>query len=437
MNLHHGRAAARPQAPVMPAVLSGRAWTARLLRNNCFRQHCHAAARSRRVIGVPHWHALGTRLLAVLETRSRVLFDLHPKELGVVPAIVRLAAYAPSWVRHPEDWQPDPSQHARAQWASFLRHLLALYPVPEFLDSAWHVFGQPEHFDRDCWIAVAQGRSLKDVHGFPSSMKSRVLHAALNGGDGEAASLASAVWRAELDSARAQPALRHVVLTHRLFQTLAWHALGSRLVEKFAAAPADAPVAAHFPLVVDALHTIDAHQGRAHAEQLLRLPIFALMRHAVKFVTGLMRVGGHDLTEEQVRAAAGSAELLRLAARRWRPMLGGIPFESRSGWVDGHPTWRVEELCTTEALKAEARAMRHCVSGYTGRCHSGKSAIFSVRFLKREKAMVNALSLATIEVAQATRSIIQIKAPRNTSPGHHVMRIINEWASSNHLEPLK
>jgi len=435
MNLHHGRAAARPQAPVMPAVFSGRAWTARRLRNNCFRQHCHAAARSRRVIGVPNWRVLGPRLLTVLEVRSRVLFDLHPKELGIAPAMVRLAAYAPSWVRQPEDWQPDPAQHARVQWTSFLRHLLALYPVPEFLDSAWHVFGQPEHFDRDCWIAVAQGRSMKDVPGFPRSITSRVLHAALN--DGEAASLASAVWRAELDAAGAPLALRDAVQTHRVFQTLGWHALGSRLVEKFAAAAAETPVAAHFPLVVDALHTIDTHQGRAQAEQLLRLPLFALMRHAVKFVTGLMREGGHDLTEEQVRSAAGSAELLRLAARRWRPMLGGIPFESRSGWVDGRPTWRVDELCTTEALTAEGRAMRHCVSGYTGRCRSGRSAIFSVRFLKREKAVVEALSMATIEVEQATRVITQIKAPRNTQPGHHVMQIINEWAAASHLEPLK
>lgn len=434
MNLHHGRAAARPQAPVMPVVLSGRAWTARRLRNNCFRQHCHAAARSRRVMGVPCWRVLGMRLLTVLEARSRVLFDLHPKELGVVPAIVRLAAYAPSWVRQPEDWRPDPAQDARAQWASFLRHLLALYPVPEFLDSAWHVFGPPQHFDRDCWTAVAQGRSMKDVPGFPRSITNRVLHATLIGG--EAAGLASAVWRAELDAAGAAPALREAVMTHRVFQTLGWHALGARLVEKFAAA-AEASVAAHFPLVVDALHAIDAHQGRAQAEQLLRLPLSALMRHAVKFLTGLMQEEGHDLTEEQVRAAAGSAELLRLADRRWRPMLGGIPFESRSGWVDGRPIWRVDELCTTDALKAEGRAMQHCVSGYTGRCRSGRSAIFSVRFLRREKAVVEALSVATIEVEQATRKIVQIKAPRNTHAGQNVMRIIDEWAAANHLERME
>jgi hypothetical protein len=436
MNMHHGHASARPHAPVMPVVLSGRAWTARLVRNNCFRQHCHAAARSRRVIGVPHWQVLGTRLLTVLEVRSRVLFDLHPKELSVVPAIVRLAAYAPSWVRQPEDWQPDPAQDARAQWATFLRHLLALYPVPEFLDSAWHVFGQPEHLDRDCWIAVAQGRSLKDVPGFPRSITSRVLHAALNGG--KATSLASAIWHAELHAARAAPALRDAVMTHRVFQTLGWHALGARLVEKFTAAAAvEASVAAHFPWVVDALHAIDAHQGRAQAEQLLRLPLSALMRHAVKFLTGLMNEEGHDLTEEQVRAAAGSAQLLRLAARRWRPMLGGIPFESRSGWVDGRPIWRVDELCTTEALKVEGRAMWHCVSGYTGRCRSGRSAIFSVRFLKREKAVVEALSVATIEVEQATRKIVQIRAPRNSHPGHNVMRIIDEWAAANHLERME
>src|SRR5262245_37762009 len=117
MNPHHGRDLARPQEPVMPVILRGGAWTARRIRNNCLRQHCHVLATTFRRLERVALKTVCARALFVLETRSRILTELHPTELCVVAGTARLATYAPQWLRPPEDWWPDPRADARAQWA--------------------------------------------------------------------------------------------------------------------------------------------------------------------------------------------------------------------------------------------------------------------------------------------------------------------------------
>ncbi|HEY1050896.1 MAG TPA: PcfJ domain-containing protein [Prosthecobacter sp.] len=414
----------------MPVILAGRAWTARHIRNNCLRQHCHAAARNFRREDIILLKPLCARTLTVLETRSRVLLDLHPKELPVVHAVIHLCAYADQWLRHPEDWQPDAAQDARGQWAHLLRHLLARYPVPEFLDSVWLIWGGLEHFERNCWCALGFGRSLRKTAGFPVSVSSRVLHAALAAGEG--GSLSEAIWHAQLQCLGVPPVLREAVLGSRVPKELGHHGLWARLVAKFAAGP-DA-TAASFALVEDMLVAVEAHHGAAQVEQLLHLPLAALIRHAVKFVRRLMQTNGHVLTEEQVRLMAEKKELSRIAATCWKPMLGSEWFESRCGHAHGKATWRVEELCTVAALKAEGQAMRHCVAGYVRRCRQGSSAIFSLRHLARGvEGSVHAQPVATIEVHPATRKIVQIRAQANRPVNNTVTRIVWEWALANHL----
>jgi len=194
----------RPHAPVMPVILRGCAWTARRIRNHCLRRHCHVLATTFRRPDLAALKAVCARVFLVLETRSRVFTDLHPTELNAVPAVVRLAAYAHRWLRSPEDWQPAADADAHLQWADLLRHLLARYPVPPFLDAAWQTWGPLVDLERDCWSALAQGRSLREVAGFPRSVSSRLVHAALTRGQGR--NLAEAIWLAQLRSFGASPA---------------------------------------------------------------------------------------------------------------------------------------------------------------------------------------------------------------------------------------
>jgi PcfJ-like protein len=420
MNPHHGHAAARPSEPLTPVILAGRAWTARQISNNCLRQHCHALTRVfRRGDFVPLKQTCA-RIFRVLETRSRVLLDIHPNELAVVAAVARLGAYADQWLREPEDWQPNPDSDAKSQWADFLRHLLADYPVPSFLDEAWLAKGPLRHFERDCWCALGYGRSLRMVEGLPPSVSSRVLHLALESGH---TSMAQAIWSAQLQCLGPSAALKSAIMTSRVPEELSHHALWVRLAAKFVASTDVA--ASQFAPVADSLAALKAHRGEAQVEMLMRLPLTILTRHCMKFITELLQANGHLLTEEQVRLAAENASLSRLAASRWQPMLGGFSLNA---------SWKIEELCSVEDLKAEGKAMRHCVAGYARRCRQGSSAIFSVRRLLADfDGTTKSISYATLEVHPSQRKIVQIRAFGNRPANQTIMNFIREWARKNDL----
>lgn len=308
----------------MPVILAGRAWTGRRISNNCLRQHCHALVRTFRRADLKGLQAKCARIFTVLETRSRILHEIHPNEIAIVAAVARLGAYAGCWLRDPEDWLPRAEDDAHAQWAHLLRHLLARYDVPGFLDSAWLLKGSLVHFERDCWCALGFGRSLRQVDGFPQSVSNRVLHHALVGGRGK--SLAEAVWHAQLQHMKACAVLQDAVMGSRVPQELYDHALWLRLTAKFVGAGDSA--ATHFALVADSIVAVKAHRGFAQVERLMALPLTDLVRHCQRFVTELLRSNGHLLSPEQLRAAAEKAQLSKMVAATWPPFLGGEALRS-------------------------------------------------------------------------------------------------------------
>jgi hypothetical protein len=420
MNPHHGHATARPSEPLTPVILAGRAWMARRIQNNCLRQHCHALVRVFRRGDLLPLKQTCARIFRVLETRSRVLLEIHPNELAVVAAVARLGAYADQWLREPEDWLPNPEADAKSQWSDLLRHLLAHYPVPDFLDNAWLAKGPLRHFERDCWCALGFGRSLRMVEGFPPSVSHRVLHLAFTSGH---TSMSQAIWSAQLQCLGVSAELSNVIMASRVPNELSHHAFWVRLAAKFAANSCVA--ASQFTLVADSLTALRAHRGEAQVEALMRLPLPILVRHCVKFITELLQENGHVLTEEQVRLAAGNAALSRLAASRWKPMLGSLSLNT---------SWKIEELCSVEDLKAEGKAMRHCVAGYTRRCRQGSSAIFSVRRLLTDfDGSTKSISYATLEVHPCQRKIVQIRAFGNRPANQTIMNFVREWARKTGL----
>ncbi len=435
MNSPQGRRRrARARHPVTPVILRGAAWKARDIPNHCLRRHCHVLAATFRKEQYASLRALCGRLFPVLETRSRVLTEIHPTELAVVAGVARLGAYVAHWVREPEDWLPDPAANGLSQWADLLRHLLARYPVPSFLDLAWELPGELRHFERDCWCALAQGVSLRLVDGFPPGIPHRVLHSALTGSsNGGRRTFAHAIWTAQLKALDASPALTEAILTSRVPFDLGNYALWSRLAAKFSTA-SDA-VALRFGFVVEVLVAVRGHRGAVQVEQLLRLSLATLIRHCVRFATALLNSDGHRLTESQVSEAAGRTDLSRLANSRWQPVLGPVPFASKRAQVAGQTTWTIEELCSLDALRLEGDAMKHCVAGYASGCRNGSSAIFSVRqYLPNREGTLQNISHATIQLHPASGKIVQIRGFQNRPVNQTVMDIVDEWAAAKGLE---
>ena len=82
-------------------------------------------------------------------------------------ALLALSAHRRDWVRPLDAWRAR-SHNARRQFASLLRHLIARYEVPAFLDAAWLAGLTPEAVEHQAWYKhIASGRNIRTAEDLP------------------------------------------------------------------------------------------------------------------------------------------------------------------------------------------------------------------------------------------------------------------------------
>jgi hypothetical protein len=114
------------------------------------------------------------QLAAVCEGRSTLLGGKHARTF--LPALLALSAHRGDWIRSLDTWSP-PDGEADEQFASLVRHILALYDLPRFLDSAWLAGLTPEGATyQDWYVYLGGGGCLRAVKGMPLPMSSRMAH---------------------------------------------------------------------------------------------------------------------------------------------------------------------------------------------------------------------------------------------------------------------
>jgi len=93
--------------------------------------------------------------------------------------------------------------------------------------------------------------------------------------------------------------------------------------------------------------------------------------------------------------------------------------------------YRFVPLTSSEALREEGEAMKHCVAQYDVDCESGKSRIFSVRSVRTRRR------LATIELhiddllIKREWFVGQVKGPRNKDVGTRLLRVAEKLAKKH------
>jgi hypothetical protein len=121
------------------------------------------------------------------------------------------------------------------------------------------------------------------------------------------------------------------------------------------------------------------------------------------------------------------------ASEEWHRQAWQIKRYGDLKWEPRYRPWRYEnikgiyeatELCTIHALIAEGQAMRHCVGTYGPGCHSGSSAIFSLRFQWKRRSE----SRLTAEVFPNLQSVVQVKGPRNAKADNDEKKMVMLWA---------
>ena len=91
--------------------------------------------------------------------------------------------------------------------------------------------------------------------------------------------------------------------------------------------------------------------------------------------------------------------------------------------------WTISELCSSQALLAEGRAMHHCVATYAQRCLWGQSSIWSMQVETRRGRR----RVATIEVRKHDRRIVQARRAANRWLSARECEVIARWAARESL----
>jgi hypothetical protein len=118
------------------------------------------------------------------------LFDVKPACIRLGPqegntyieGLGALALWHNHWLRDPSEWMPD-SHNARKQFGSLLRHLLAKYEVPVFMDMVWLLSAdQDPRLQQKWFVEVGMGGNIRKTH-IPLTLTKKMAHLFLQAPD--------------------------------------------------------------------------------------------------------------------------------------------------------------------------------------------------------------------------------------------------------------
>lgn len=351
------------------------------------------------------------RLLRVVAERTRLLELEH--YLTYLPVVFAIVRHQDRWICTPETWRPTTYNTSR-QLGLLLRHLFARYPVPGFFDSAW--LSNDESQQR-WFLHIGQGANFRNAPQLPIPLTKLMSHHALLAP--ESLSVLQAIRFGQA---------RGLGLQHRL----AMQVVASRIGGVFNAAegPFWASVLQFFarhPMldpsqigpIIDYLHNQKFEHGleRWIEGRLVRdePPQPGLTMRLRDPVTLIRQMNAWHRRLFRVRRA--QVEL------RWKSC--GIPGYSRTeGCAGNERLFRIFELLSSEELRAEGQAMRHCVASYAHSCQTGCRAIYSMHVVDRDGMH----RLLTIELDTPARLVVQARGRCNELPTALDIRLLRAWA---------
>ncbi|MDC0717441.1 PcfJ domain-containing protein [Nannocystis bainbridge] len=361
--------------------------------------------------------------LAAQQVFARVLWvasevsNLLDGGAAAVQAIVNLARFH-EWHGAPvETWQGGRG-HPKALIHSLAQHLLGRYPVPRMMASAWFGDDSPDRDEERGWfIEHAGGRAFRKLTGLPLQLTRKMERILLK--SPADLPVRAAIRRAELLALEAEPELVAAVLQTELATDLRHGAFWREALQWMIRRWDELAVQQVGP-IVQYLRATYIGEGEGSA-----VPRFS----GNSANTMWMQVCGWRREQALARLreqTAGSRAFRTWGAAGW----AGLVLADDTG----DPKvlqWEIGELLSSDVLRAEGRALRHCVGTYVRRCVRGISSIWSLRSAGRDGAPQ---SRFTIEVEPQTRRIVQIRGFANCRAAGLPLQIIARWARQEQLD---
>lgn len=337
-----------------------------------------------------------------------------------IDALSVLARSHENWLRPVDAWKPR-SRNAMKQFASLADHLLANYPIPGFMQSVWFLGAAEEAKRRQNWyVALGSGvgpRKLDLPIRLTKRMASRFLKVPRDCSFDEALRLANVLGLG------GSPRLARAILGSRIGTDFENQEFWETVIQWFVKNPMLDPV--QVAPLIDYIH-MRKFEPREPAEdggatQLRPVdPGFSMRRRSVDTLMRQMRAWHVRLRKEPKREE-----------RNWPEAgFGGFDFTEGVLASNNLQHWTIRELLSRGELYQEGRIMRHCVASYDNSCAFGKSSIWSMGVERNHGRRKRVL---TLEVANAERSICQIRGKANREPTLKELSIVKRWAAAERL----
>ena len=330
----------------------------------------------------------------------------------IVKGLVSLAKLREDWIRQPDTWKPL-THNTRRRFSSLVRHLLAQYYVPQFMDVC---FLENNLLHQIWFIHIGQGQNIRKAMDLPISLTKMMAHHFLKAPTDYtvAAALRWGQVFALGGDARLANALRNTRMERAFDNDDFW----SSVIRWFIVNP-----------------MLDTHQIGPIIDYLFNQR-FAAQRVFVG--PGREEHRGPEQPHLAMKDRDPVALIKQMESwhRKLGKTKGGVVQWESSGYLpfalqEGDPSsksfkvWRIYELLSQKELTAEGREMGHCVASYAGSCAAKRCSIWSMICESHDGVR----KILTIEV-NAQGMISQARGKLNEKASSKVTNIMARWAQA-------
>jgi hypothetical protein len=349
------------------------------------------------------------RIILTLE-RSKCKALECPDSSDYVVAIQALADKKTSWIRQPETWRCK-SKNVHKQFRSLLRHLLAKYDVPLFMDEAWYDRTNVRHRP-DWWIHVGMGGNIRKAQRLPLLLTKKMAHHMMQAPPNYTID-AALRWGQIHALGGDQRTVGGVVSTFLAQGYFEHNEFWTSVIRFFIANPM--LDTAQYGPVVDYLRN-----QKFITPQGAETPPQPNLSMKDRQADALLRQ-----VDDWHNALARSSKKRSKRPKSWDHHTVIEDFISKEGKKDKPVIYRITQLLSSDELMTEGRRLNHCVGSYTWSCGNGTTSIWSVRRMQPGDTWE---CLGTIELRNQNKTIVQFKAKRNTHPSTKAYNLMERWA---------
>ncbi len=403
---------------------------------------CSGGASSRD-IARPRWRALAERveatyvggenrralrvLVEIVQRRTKILLaeaSFGDEAFPMIDGLLTLASRHHDWIRDPVDWKPR-THSARRQLASLLRHLVARYPVPAFMDAAWLRWDECAERYRDWFLLIGSGGNIRRSPA-PLRLTKRTVHHFL--GAPEFYSIEQALRRGQILALGGDVRLVEAVNGTRLGRGFENEDFWITVLHFFVNHP-ELDRAQVGPVVeyLQSQRFESSLEFVARGVRERRPPPQPNLSMQGRTVTSLLREV-EEWHRELGRALPGGGG-------SWeRSGIGELDLETGARSRDLR-VWRIRELLSARELAAEGHAMRHCVALYARYCQAGSCSIWTMELHGFDEVRGRGFVRKHLTIRVSRQGVIaEVRGRGNRLPTPEENEILVHWARQEGLE---